>query len=38
MNRYKSIGFKLVVGGIIIFTIPLFIVELVSINKSAKKH
>jgi len=36
MKRYRSIGFKLVAGGIIIVMIPLFILGLVSVNKSAK--
>lgn len=36
MKQYRSIGFKLVAGGIIIVIIPLFILGLVSVNKSAK--
>ena len=35
MKRYKSIGFKLVTGGILVVLIPLFIVGLVSVNKAS---
>ncbi|MCP4115219.1 MAG: methyl-accepting chemotaxis protein [Desulfobacteraceae bacterium] len=35
MKRYKSIGFKLVAGGILVVLIPLLIVGLVSVNKAS---
>ena len=34
MKRFKSIGFKLVAGGILVVLIPLLIVGVVSVNKS----
>ncbi|MBI9090303.1 MAG: methyl-accepting chemotaxis protein [Desulfobacterium sp.] len=34
MKRFKSIGFKLVAGGILVVLIPLFFVGLVAVNKA----